>query len=361
MVALTGCLRYRFALPNSVLQAPDTQIWGVNFQKSGSGYRIHSITKFNGSKPLNAEPTAPLASGKTETWQWEVLAVPSLLPSWKAWQDDKKVQQRIASQDDWSHPAANWEQAFSRSYKVVNFLLGRPPLPMKLKVLLIPDGSAYHKDFVQTGDGFVPLTFAFYYPSSENKELTGARFSALVEAVSKSIYEYQHVMDDTGMIKLIGKDETDQTINDEARSHCWYDSNFFALTSGTHTSVRWNPPTPQDLMAASATHNTSLVTGKQDAEGEQEKKRNFSDAALWGRYLEAKSISAYLQERGIRDGEVLSNDPARMNAVLSLCRAMTQQPLDLTAGAYPASKVDYVAFFPPTPDTAKAKEETGAK
>ena len=362
---LAGCRHYRADVPTNIMQAPDTQIWGVAVQKTGSGYRIHSKTRFNGSRPLRGKPSSHIASGVTGTWRWEVRAVPSLLPSWKAWQSDKKIRKWAASPDDWSHPAATWKQGFERAYKVVDYLLGKTPPAMKLRVLLLPDGSTYDKTVIQTGDGFIPLTFAFYYPSDagQTEMVMGERFSALGDAVAYSVYEYQHVMDDTGVIKLIGKDETDQYINDESRSHCWHQSTLLALASGTRTTVKWNP-VPQALLERSSSHKATLESGKQ-SNGAQKSalpaERSFSDAVLWAKYVEARSISAYLKERGLEGATVLSNEPAAMNAVLSACRAMTQRPLDLTAGAYPPAQVEFVPFFPPSFSSKESKGDAVGK
>src|SRR6266481_2648617 len=216
-VALSGCVHYRYDIPTAMLQAPDVEVWAVNVQKSDSGYRTHSITRLNGSHSVSSEPDSVIASGSTEEWQWEVRAVSSLLPSWRAWQNDKKVQQRSTS-DDWGHPAATWEQAFARASKISRYLLGRRPLPAKLTLLLVPEGSAYKKDFAQTGTDFVPLTFAFYYPvaATESDALTASRFSSLIDAVSRAMYEYQHVLTETQVIQPTGNNETDRVINMEA-------------------------------------------------------------------------------------------------------------------------------------------------
>lgn len=364
-LALTGCIHYRFDIPSAMMQTPNSQIWGVSFEKSGADYRIHSITRLNGSHPTHGDPTTPIASGVVENWQWEVQAVPSLLPSWKAWQSDKKVQQRALEPDNWDHPAANWQQAFTRAYRVVNYLLGRPPLPLKLTLLLVPDGTAYNKVLVQTGTGFVPLTFAFYYPppDSDSNSLTAARFASLVEAVARSVYEYQHILVATNVIQPIGNNETDKTINDETRSQCWSESIFLALTAGTHTETTWTPA-PEVLFQENTRHDISSETQKQagvSQENNQGIQRRYSDAVLWARYLEAKSVFSYLQQRALPDGKVASNDPAGMNAVLSVCRAMTQRPLDLTAGPYPATQVEYTPFFPARLGSDKSKDTTSEK
>lgn len=343
---LLGCsgYRYRFPVSNEILQAPETEIHAVKLQKSGSGYIAHSITRLNGTKPMEGEPTALIASGTTEVWQWEVRAVPALLPSWKAWQNDKKVQLRAVNPDDWQHPAATWEQAFARVYKVVNYLLGKNPLPVKLTLLLIPDGTAYNKTLVQSGNGFVPLTFAFYYPSASTANtLTADQFSALVQAVSLTIHEYQHVMTDSGLLNTPGNNEIDKTINDENRSQCFFESALLALTSGTHTELKWEAGMAREaLLAGSTSHQTALET-----EGAIDKpQRRYADATLWARYLYAKNMLAYLQTRGPGTERVLSNQPSGMNAVLSVCRAMTRQPIDLTVGIYPPIEIEYIPFFP---------------
>jgi hypothetical protein len=357
--ALTGCIRYRFDLPAAMLQAPDSQIWGVSFEGSGSDYRIRSLTRLNGSHGNHSDPNALIASGNVENWQWEVRAVPSLLPSWKAWESDSKVQQRAVEPDSWDHPAATWQQAFSRAYKVVTYLLGRQPVPLKLTVLLVPDGSGYEKTIVQNGNGVIPLTFAFHYPppDSDSTTFTAARFSALVEAVSRSIYEYQHILVATNVIQPVGNNETDKTINDETRSHCWFDSTFLALTAGTHTETTWTPA-PAALLEESTHHTTSLETQKGTGAAQDSDvapNRRYSDAVLWARYLESKSVFSYLQQAGINNGKVTSNEYRGMNAMLSVCRAMTQHPLDLTSGSYPPKQVEYAPFFPANKDADAAK------
>lgn len=355
----TACTRYRYDAPKWMLDSPNLQLRGVVTLDSKPPYRITSETRLSGSKPVGAQPTAVIASGSTGNWQWEVRAVPSLLASWEAWRRDKRFQQRSQGPDDWSHPVATWDQAFDRAYKVASYLLGRPPLPMKATVLLVPDGSSYHKVFTQSGDDFVPLTFAFYYPSAESGtyELTSERFSALVDAVSTTVYEYQHILVSTNTIEPVGTNATDKTINDETRSHCWGHSTLLALTSGTHTNLTWDPSAARAvLFAESSGQNISLETGDQQAPTGQTpgtEKRRYPDAILWARQLELKNLLIYLQERGIREPKVQSNDPAAMNAVLSFCRAITQRPRDLTAGTYAPADVEYVPFFPASFEKSK--------
>ena len=364
LAPLISCVRYRFPVSSETMQAPDSQIWAVRAQKSESGYRTHSITRLKGAGSMRGERAAAIASGSTGNWQWEVRAVPSLLPSLKAWQSDKEVQMAAGDHENWGHPAASWEQAFARAYKVVNYLLGRPPLPMKLTLLLVPEGSAYKKAFVQTGDGFIPLTFVFYYPSaaSETDALTSERFSAMVEAVSKSVHEYQHTLVDTLAIKPMGNNEVDKIINSEIRSQCWAHSTTLALASGTASDLKWNPALPNELSERHKGHGTSREASKPAGDVQDSarpKPRRFTDAGLWAGHLFAKNVSAYLLERGFAEPKVVYYDPAAMNTVLSLCVAITQHPRDLTVGLYPPSEVEYVPFFPSSLSPEKSKAVTG--
>jgi hypothetical protein len=352
---LSGCVHYRYRvdIPRQVMQAPDAQVWGVGLLKARSGFRVVSVTSLNGRTEVRGKPTVEIESGAADNWEWSVRAVPPLLASWNAWQSDMKVQRRAGTPEDWSHPVASWQQAFDRSHKVVSYLLGRQPLPLRASVLLVPDGSAYHKTFTETGEKFVPLTFAFYYPASVSTaaEVMSQRFSALTTAVSTTVYEYQHIFVDTKSIQQVGDNEADETINDEARSQCWFDSVLLALTSGTHSSESWHPSEARErLLEKGGGHEISLEPGEQAssaAKPSDKTQRRYVEALPWARYFEARSISDYLRKRGIADPKVASNDPAAMNAVLSVCRAMTQHPLDVTAtNGYPPSWVEYVPFFP---------------
>lgn len=351
LVLLIGC--YRSPVSREIMQAPGNQIWTVQTQKSGSGYRTHSTTSLNGADPMRDQPTAVIASGSTGNWQWEVRAVPSLLSSWKAWQSDKEVQLTAGTPDDWSHPAASWEQAFERAYKTVNYLLGGTPPPAKVTLLLIPKGSAYKKVFVQTGNGSIPLTFAFYYPSagSETDSLTSDRFAALVKAVSTFVHEYQHTLVKTEAIEQKGDNVTDRTINSEIRSQCWEESTTFSLATGTESSLKWTPALPDELIERSTGHSASRETRKPAndiQENPRPRPRRFSDAELWGGHLLAKNVSAYLLDRGFPKAEVSNSDLKGMNALLSFCRAITQHPRDLTAGPYAPSQIEYIPFFSST-------------
>jgi hypothetical protein len=336
---------YKYDIPEDTMKSAGSQVWGVGVKRSHAGYKAHSMTRLNGTEPIREVPTAAITAGTTGVWQWEVRAVPSLVPSWETWKNDPRVQIRAQGPDDWSHPVATWEQAFGRAYKVVEYLLGRPPLPMKLTLLLFPKASAYDKIVVREDASAIPLTLAFYYPPATEPG-TPARYEAMLLAVSTSIYEYQHPYPQLEAIAPMGENKTDKVINDEARSQCWYDSTFLALTANTHSETAWNPAPPGKIPPGERHPN---------------EKRRYEDAWEWGVYLELGMVSDYLKQRGIAHNTVLSNDPAGMNAVLSACRALTQRPFDLTSGPYPPAQIGFVPFFPDPLPPPRPKPETDTK
>lgn len=346
--AMTCCSHYRMDGRREAIEAKGNQMWGVGLEKSSHQERIHSVTRLNGGRSVTEKMSAVVASGSTGNWQWEVRSVPSVLQSWKAWQQNKTVQQRAEEPDQWSHPAATWDQAFTRAYQTSSYLLGRPLLPLKLTLLLVPEDSNYKKTAVEARSNYIPLIFAFYFPSgaADSDELRVKRFSAMVEAVTTTVYEYQHILVDTEMIQPMGNGEADKTINDEARSQCWSDSVYLALTSGTHTESRWDPLKARKSLMLAGSHGTVSPVSRKASE-DNEPPMQYADAWLWGKYLEAKSMFSYLQMRNIRDAKVLSNEPEGMDAVMSVCRALTQHPRDLTTGEIRSSEIEYAPFFSP--------------
>jgi hypothetical protein len=321
------------------------RMWRVTLTESSRGYHVVSVTSLDGRLTAQS-PKVEIASGAFRGWRWQVEADPTLLPSWKAWQSDKKVQKSARlPEDDWNYPALDWRRAFERAHQVVSYLLGSQPLPLDATVVLVPEGSAYHQTFDQEEGDAIPLTLGLYYPSgaSLSSDNQFERFTALIGAVSGIIREYERILVATGAIKPMGKDEAARTVNQEGQSICWDESTFLALAAGTHfvSRLRWDQQGSADQLA----HYPPTAI-------------KLSDAVYWGALREAESIGWYLEFRGMRNHTFSAKNPAAMNAVLSVCRAMTQHPFDLTTGAYPAPQVQYVPFFPATLASRGAQKNT---
>ena len=326
------------------MKGEGNQIWGTRVARAGKGYRSHVLSRLNGKVPLTEEPNVRIASGTTGVWQWEVRTVRSLVPSYEQWTSDPKIQERAKS-DEWTHSIASWDQAFARAYKVVSYLLGHEPMPLNLVVVLVPANTQYEKNESLEHESAVPLRFMFYYPPAGEGD-SNARYGAMINAVTTSVYEYQHGFVDTKTIKPIGRSKADRTINDEARSQCWSDSVFLALTSGSHTEFAWEG----DGAGRSSLDPKPGETPPTD-------KERYINALKYAWTYEALTLVDYLRQRGVTTNKFLANDPPPMNAVLSACRALTQKPFDLTSGPYPKEQIEFVPFFPdPLPPAKLAPE-----
>jgi hypothetical protein len=72
----------------------------------------------------------------------------------------------------------------------------------------------------------------------------------------------------------------------------------------------------------------------------------FSEAYMWGRFFEVQSIAAYFRVKNIPSTRVEAKDLTRISSVMSVCRAMTLAPADVTNGGYPTSQIKYAPYFP---------------
>jgi hypothetical protein len=360
----SGCVHYD--VPLAVRRAPGEATVGVALSKSRGRYKVTTITRLNGSVRLSEKPTVRIASGSVANWQWAVKAVPSAVPGWKAWLTSKKIaklRQEDARPGSWAHAAAGWDSAFGRAHRVVRYLLGRQPPALHATLLLLPPGVKYSRAITRTGNHYFPLTLAFNWPTSNQL----AEPASLAKAVTTTVYEYQHLLVDSNVIPPTGRTAGARAANDEARSHCWSQSTFLALESGTEAYIEYKVsrsrvPTTTAVLEESMPKLTvrEEVQAQKRAPGRRPHIR-FSDGLAWGTFFEIQSLANYLQLRGNPKLRVTADEPSQMNAILSVCRAMTQQPLDITAtDGYPPSKVKFVPFFPANLKAPKRKSSPNA-
>lgn len=365
VVLSAGCVHYD--LPRALRRAPGAATMGVELSNSRGGYRVTSVTRLNGRAKLSEKPTVRIASGSDANWLWAVKAVPSAAPELRARlasQETEKIRRQNARSGSRTHAAVGWGLVFRRAHRVARYLLGHHPPALHATVLLLPPGVKYFRAITRTGRRYLPLTLAFSWPRSNRLEES----ASLVHAVASTVYEYQHLLVDSKIIPTVGKTRGDREANDEARSHCWSQATFLALESGTKAYVEYKVFRSRAPVArAMSEESMPKLTARDEvrvlawAPGREPRIR-FSDGWAWGTFFEVKSLASYLQQRGIPDLKVVADKPTQMNAVLSVCRAMTQHPLDLTAtDGYPPSKVKFVPFFPTSLKVPKLTVAHGGK
>lgn len=312
----------------------DRTAWNSTATKSPDGYHIISITNLNG-KPGGQTDFVEIANGRFQNWRWSVKVESSLLPSWNAYERSGRVKKTAQlAPDDWGHPAFDWGRAFGRAYLAIRYLLGRQPIALNATVLLIPDGQEYRAHFDQVDAGTVPITLGFPFPTdtSASKPEQAKRMTTILQAITELAHQYGRVLVDENLVPTKGQDETSKTVNKEADGACWMESTdlvFMAAGGNFRSTLQWSQQTSADDLAR---HPPSKIPP--------------GEIGYWASLREAESISGYLEMKGLKNRNFSGKDPAAMNAVLSVCRAMTQRAIDLTAGPYPPAQILYVPFFP---------------
>lgn len=340
-----GCLRHIVAdVPENVVGSRDAETWGVAWLKSRDGYSVMSTTKLNGHSAFREKPSVVLEAGKTANWDWQVMAVPSLAKQWRTFQAEQHTQTVEAEAEqsgNWLHTVLTWKLAFERAHRTAKYLFGHDPLALHLTLLLVPDGTRYDKEVTEKRSDALPLTLAFYWSKSNPTSFLGA--------VSTTMYEYQHLLVDDGAISSMGNGLGNQTANDEARSQCWSDSTFLALIAGSSSHMEWklsNAKAAAALLEESEQRQVSTAGDDSHTDHRTNGEIPFSEAYMWGRFFEVQSIASYFRLQNIPSIRVEAKDINRISSIMSVCRAMTQAPADVTNGGYPPSQVKYSSYFP---------------
>ena len=129
-----------------------------------------------------------------------------------------------------------------------------------------------------------------------------------------------------------GESDASSQVNREAIAACWMESTVMAF------------------MFASGHFRSTIQWSQQSSADDLERRPPLTippdKIAYWASLREAESISGYLEMKGMKNRNFSGKDPAALNAVLSVCRAMTQHPVELMTGPYPPSQIQYAPFFP---------------
>lgn len=313
------------------------QTWAVDVLQAKPPYRVRSTTKLGGATPLGNASMVTIASGAFHNWQWAVKAYPTLLPSWRAWQTSRKFRKWTKTPDSWSHPAANWQQGFERTYKVIAYLMSREPVPLRATILLMPEGTSYHKTFTQQAANYAPMTLAFYYPvsSSHSGHAQNERFVALVEPFWYLVSEYEQVVLATDPArKAHGQSMADRLFSNVALGGSWAESAALALQAGQHGYMEFNPRMVVSIRPRSGARFGPVGRTKD------------SKASKLAATHAVERYNSYVRDLGLHKQKVSLRDPKAMNRVLNFCREITAYYLDLTEGRQPTSHVQFTPFFP---------------
>lgn len=234
-----------------------------------------------------------------------------------------------------------WNNVLMKMVAAEFYLLGdAQPLPMHLKLLLIPRSDGFIGSYSGTGTEQGPITFVFRQPgdiscSGTSLDKEPALSEDLMQVIGTVAYELQHLEYAAG--KSNGpKPRLSESglVKDEANSTCWMYSVEAALKLGTKHSLRIptaDGPTGDIITYLVGNNKTSHA------------------AALMGPLVLWRDLPSYLANQdptfeGTTEIVLSGNDRANIERVLSYCRAFTGYKGSVENKSMPTSLVKRGSF-----------------
>ncbi len=200
-IFLTGCVTVSTGLdvPKG-LSYNLKQAYAVELFRGKPLYKIRSFSEIRGSIGARASKREQLAllhrmrlltQGTYRDWSWQIWATPQVVASWARWRSSAAVHACLRRRCT----PLRWKSAFVRLYRVMDYLLGKPPLPLSLRINLIPAELPFKTSVTRRSRRAVPLVFTFPYPVTPSMDAQSqeTRKRAFVYAISLVSYEFQHV------------------------------------------------------------------------------------------------------------------------------------------------------------------------
>ena len=316
-------------------------IYGVKIVSATSPYHILSVTHL---PPVNRQSAVwteralhresqLIAKGDDNNWRWSVWATPDLLKV------SHRLKKNSQSSNCGKHPChrstLSWNVAFRRLYVTAAYLLGKPPLPMDVRVNLVAEGQGVETRVSRRSSSQIPLEFTFWYPNTAVNQMgyRTSRIHALVRIVSTVAYEFQHVEytagDTAGPTSLL---QARTFLKDEANSTCWA-----IATRLTLRPNRWplRPVSRTDLQSDAQVYGAKL---------------HLRTAAFWGPVLLRHDLGQYLAESNPASQppalwRVATMNRLRVNRVLAYCRGFTHYDGSIVKHAMPLGDVSKHIFW----------------
>ncbi len=329
---LAGCASTTFDAPPAVLKITDS--WGVAIHSSQPPYRVLSNTALYPTRPGNKDwargalsDLNSFAHGCHQNWCWGVTAVPVVFAAWKNWR--RLNQSSCTNRTTISCANAPWNEAFMKLYQATSALLGHAPLPLHVRVILIPTGDGYHATVRRKSSSAVPLELGFRFPTDQNEPgYPKQAEKALINAVVTVAYEFQHIEYAAGETHGPAQPLPSKTTKDEANSECWKLSVKALLTQWAGTELSFPKETSE------AMHLTYAIAGQ---------KPKFSNAAVIGPALLLHRLGNYLTDRypainGGTEVTIPARNTRARKALAWYCRAFSRYSGDILQQPMPIKR-----------------------
>ncbi|MGH2507709.1 MAG: hypothetical protein ACRDHZ_09965 [Ktedonobacteraceae bacterium] len=334
-ITLAGCASAQYDAPTPLLKA--TNFVGVAIH-SVTPYKITSYTQIRPSQAGRSNSSHDLLGhlkiidySCQNDWCLMVSAYPKVASAWESWKGNSS--HRCSGTHKIVCDRSPWDKAFFELHASAVRLLGRPPLPLHARIILLPEGLGYHAAVAAQSSTYVPLEFAFPFPINlEEPGFPGQADHALIHAIATLGYEFQHVEYAAGQTYGPNRPLGAKSAKDEANSECWKLVAQAFLTRGTASGFAFKRATGLAMQIDRA------ITGK---------KSDFSDAAVSGPVSLRRHLGAYLLQRypELADGTMITispNDAGAAEQLVSYCQAFIRYSGNILQRPMPTSRIKLV-------------------
>lgn len=317
-LAQWGCASLGGDAPRSLLSTGQAN--GVNVKSGSPPYRVVSLSRLN--RVDNGHQNWTLKEvQRTESqvdaacaynWCWSVLGVQSVSASMSAFiQHENSIKCPMPHDTRLCQPL-DWAHAFVRLHDLAAYLDDRKPAAFRVTLHFLPEGDGLNANVNAPESQEIHLEFGRWWPSSSTESSGQAsKVDALVDAVSTTMYEYQHVVFTTQHPQKMSR--AIKAVQDEAISTCWDLSARLALYAGYDKKVKF------------PYLDNAIYQSYQDAFGTEPE---FGKASLQGPVLAWRELTKFTQGRPgadvIADKVNLAADNIELvNDVVSFCKQLS--------------------------------------
>ncbi len=226
-------------------------------------------------------------------------------------------------------------------YAVAAYLLGKPLLPLKMRLNLVAAGQGIEARVYRRSARSVPLEFTFWYPVA-TMTASAARQAleqALLYSVTTTGYEFQHVEYAVGDSLGPPSPQGQSFLKNETNSACWKLATRLRLPAGQSVRIAVPRVTRGDLESDARAFGNTV---------------RKQTAAVWGPALVQHDLGKYLAAIRPTDSrgsplQISARVDHQINAVLAYCRGFTRYDGDIAKEPIPPNRVAHTRFWKDLP------------
>lgn len=295
-------------------------------------------------------PLHGTALGHYHTWSWVVKADTRVSTALQDWEPTVQAPNPLTSSTE-AAPALDWNAMMERLYKLDTYLLGVPPIPLQIQILILPREAYRYKKTLHSTQALpvrVIIRDPNLNPTSERFQLTQTAVVFTIQSVIQGLLvdaEWQ-----AGVLPKPPQGSSDK-LKFYGNQICWGDSAHVATVAGLSPL-----PLPVRTLLPHAASLTRILVVKTNYHLSA---HGYAATYSMAQVLVSLGLDASLKQQGLRDLYPNHKEGIQhINAIIDYCRAFTHYHGDIERYPLPPSDIQGGAFFPlkspplPRPDAA---------